>query len=215
MKRPLAWLCLCLVMLAALRLYISEQSSVKWQDILSLADGETITVTGRVYEKKENQIYIESILIQNYSANPQNEFPKNVNLICECEYGEELSLGDVVEVKGNFWCFRAATNPGEFDAYDYYMSQEIVGKIWQAQVFRVSEEHWKIHELLYDLRVYWEGRLYEVFPEKEASAMCTMLLGNKDVLDKEIKESFQQNGIAHILSISGVCTLSLVSLRPP
>lgn len=242
MKRPLAWLCLCLVMLAALRLYISEQSSAKWQDILSFADGGPITVTGRVYEKKENQIYIESIPIQDNFANPQNEFPKNVNLICECEYGEEVSLGSVVEVKGAFRCFSSATNPGEFDAYDYYMSQGIIGKIWQAQVsvdnaycewhqwqtdaeecvelcesqsntdecwwlcnlLSVMEWYWELRELLYDLRVYWEGRLYQVFPEKEASIMCTMLLGDKDVLDKEIKDSFQQNGIAHILSISGL-----------
>lgn len=204
MRRPLACFCLCLVMLAALRLYISEQASARWQNELSLADGDQITVTGQVYEKKENQIYIESILIQETFANPQNEFPKATNLICECEYGEEISLGSVIEVKGTFQCFRPASNPGEFDAYNYYMSQNIVGKIRQAQVLRISDEYWKVRELLYDLRVYWEGRLYEVFPEKEASIMSTMLLGNKEVLDKDIKESFQQNGIAHILSISGL-----------
>ncbi len=243
MKRPLAWFCLCLVMLAGFRLYKMGQESDKWREKLSLADSCTMTVTGRVYEKKENQIYIESVLIQECSANLQNEFPKEINLICECDNGEEFSLGSMVEVKGIYRCFREATNPGEFDAYGYYLSQNIVGKLRDVQVAQLNGKnvecygllhdmcgyegrrevvndasdyrswcelvcdacgYWELRELLYDLRTHWEGRLYELFPEKEASIMCTMLLGNKDVLDSKIKESFQQNGIAHILSISGL-----------
>lgn len=243
MKRPLAWFCLCLVMLAGVRLYKMGQESDKWREKLSLADSCTMTVTGRVYEKKENQIYIESVLIQECSANLQNEFPREINLICECDNWEEFSLGSMVEVKGIYRCFREATNPGEFDAYGYYMSQNIMGKLRDVQVTQLNGRnvecydllhdmcgyegrrevvndasdyrswcelvrdacgYWELRELLYDLRTHWEGRLYELFPEKEASIMCTMLLGDKDVLDKGIKEKFQQNGIAHILSISGL-----------
>lgn len=204
MRRPLACICLCLVMLAALRLHRMEQESAKWQEQLLLADSHILTVTGRVYDKKENQIYIESIRIHESSANPQNEFPDQINFICECTYGEELSLGNTVEVQGEYRCFRVATNPGEFDAYAYYWNLGVCGKLYNARIVSVDENCWCVRELLYDLRCFWESKLYALFPEKEASILCTMLLGDKEELDGEVKELFQQNGIAHILSISGL-----------
>ena len=38
---------------------------------------------------------------------------------------------------------------------------------------------------------------------------CAVLLGDKSELDKEQKELFKDQGIAHILSVSGVKTLKL------
>lgn len=43
-----------------------------------------------------------------------------------------------------------------------------------------------------------------LLPEQEASVMKTMLLGEKGILDEEIKGLYQRNGIAHILAISGL-----------
>ena len=39
--------------------------------------------------------------------------------------------------------------------------------------------------------------------------MKAMILGQKGSLDKEMKELYQRNGIAHLLAISGVKTLKL------
>lgn len=39
--------------------------------------------------------------------------------------------------------------------------------------------------------------------------MQTLLLGEKEEMDAEVKALYQRNGIAHILSISGVKTLKL------
>ncbi len=43
-----------------------------------------------------------------------------------------------------------------------------------------------------------------MFPDKDASILCAMLLGDKEGLDTEIKELYQRNGIIHVLSISGL-----------
>ena len=44
--------------------------------------------------------------------------------------------------------------------------------------------------------------------------MKTMLLGEKGILDEEIKGLYQRNGIAHILAISGVKTQNLAIPLP-
>lgn len=64
-------------------------------------------------------------------------------------------------------------------------------------------------ETLYRCREYLSLLLDACYPEKEASIMGAMLLGEKATLDEGIKSLYQQNGIIHILAISGVKTLSL------
>lgn len=66
-----------------------------------------------------------------------------------------------------------------------------------------------MREKLFAFRRRLHDRLAKVFPEKEASVMQTLLLGEKEELDAEVKALYQRNGIAHILSISGVKTLKL------
>ncbi|MDE7114009.1 MAG: DNA internalization-related competence protein ComEC/Rec2, partial [Acetatifactor sp.] len=46
--------------------------------------------------------------------------------------------------------------------------------------------------------------LYQIFPEKEASVMAAVLLGDKAGVDADLKALYQKNGIIHILSISGL-----------
>ena len=61
-----------------------------------------------------------------------------------------------------------------------------------------------MREKLFAFRRRLHDRLAKVFPEKEASVMQTLLLGEKEELDAEVKALYQRNGIAHILSISGL-----------
>ena len=46
---------------------------------------------------------------------------------------------------------------------------------------------------------------------KDAGVVTAMLLGDRSALDSEIKELYQQNGIGHILAISGL-HISILSM---
>ena len=63
---------------------------------------------------------------------------------------------------------------------------------------------YNVRELLRVTRSHFEGRLYSVFPKREASVMADLLLGDKVSLDRDVKDLYQNNGIAHILSISAL-----------
>lgn len=166
-------------------------------------DARTVIVTGNVYRKDSKYFYLDSVFIQNHAANLQRTIPLEENLLCE--YGAAApKIGSTVTVTGSFSAFGRATNPGEFDTAEYYHTLGIAGRITEISDLKSSEDYSLWQETLFELRCYFKQRLYHIFPEKEASIMAAMLLGDKQDIDGEIKELYQENGIIHILSISGL-----------
>lgn len=205
MRRPLLAVCLCLVILTALRIkWSGSYAASEDSGILAIADKEPVTVTGRVYRKEEKTIYLKNISIQTSAAIPQQAIPFTENMICEWEGEREIPLGSTVLLKGIFRQFSGASNPGEFDREAYYRTLKIGGMLTDTVLLGNGREYSLPKEALYRLKLYWKERLYRIFPEKEASIMSTMLLGEKTELDGEIKALYKRNGIIHILSISGL-----------
>ena len=126
-----------------------------------------------------------------------------------CELAEEtaldaIPLGAWVLVSGEFMAFSEPSNPGEFDAFSYYRSLSVGGQLKKAVLLGRNSDRWTIREAMYRLRLRLHGRLYTVFPEREASVMAALLLGEKTDTDKELKNLYKRCGILHILSISSL-----------
>lgn len=211
MRRPLMWVCLCLVIIAALKQWIwGGTAGCGPQDFL-LQDSAEVIVTGKVYQKDIDYFYLSDISLKLYNSKlsdiaNQQEIPLTYHIMGQSEEfsPEELLLGSRVTVKGTLCNFNAATNPGEFDAAKYYRTLKIGRKLTDAKLLAESPYYSGWKEILYGLKVYFRERLFRIFPEKEASIMAVMLLGEKKGLDREIRELYQRNGIVHILSISGL-----------
>lgn len=230
MKRPLAMCALLLIALLALAGGIREarggpssaladtvqtaSDGVQTQlvlcaasdpsDTVTVSDRCSITVCGRIADKTVEGFLLESISVQ------ISDQSYRLDGSLSCEYPEEewntdtLSIGGNVCLLGKLRTFSRATNPGEFDAADYYMGKGIVGKLKEVKLLTADGEKNAVREGLYRLRSAFHARLYTVFPEKEASIMSTILLGEKDGIDAETKVLYQSNGIAHLLSISAL-----------
>lgn len=275
MRRPLLTVCLCLVAIAAIRCGLYGSGGGK-EEFLRSADGQALTVTGRVYQKDTQTFSIEPILIRPATTGPEtiqpetiqsntiqpntiqsetiqpNTIPPNItpsaathtgvirsdvirsdaicsdairsdaaasqqsvsvtgNLICKwadnpqlSAQKEEIRLGSTVTLTGTLRCFPQASNPGESDMAEYYRTLHVAGRLTDAELLSQNNRYSPVKETLYRWRTYFRNRLYAVFPQKEASVMCAMLLGDKSGLDSEIREKYQRNGIVHILSISGL-----------
>ncbi len=203
MKRPLLAAALCIVVIAAMRLEMGGMDRIR-PDCISaetLEASEALLVTGQVYQKDEQSVYLKSIILTDSNA---NEIHMIENLICETEAAEELPLGSWVAVSGVFAPFAYASNPGEFDAAVYYRTLGIGGKLRKTIILSAGEGEWPVRESLYQLKCLCKKRLYAVFSEKEAAIMSALLLGDKKELDSEVKEMYQRNGILHIFSISSL-----------
>lgn len=124
-------------------------------------------------------------------------------ILCYLEEGDP-AMGSYVVVEGKFQAFAHATNPGAFDAADYYHIMGQQGRLLGSRCLAESEACDSFRERLYRLKEYLALLLKASYPEKEAAIMQAMLLGEKGTLDAEIKSLYQQNGILHILAISGL-----------
>ena len=231
MRRSLFWAALCLVVAAAVRLETDSSPHTFGNQIStqSLEASKELVVAGQVYQKDGSHIYLQDVIVHSQISEEYSSFQNLLsdagdsrqsvsckeNIICKTEDADGVPLGSEVVVEGVFMPFMAATNPGEFDAFLYYRTQGVGGRLNQASILVQGEEYWRIRESLYDLRAFLRGRLYRALGEREAGVICALLLGDKDRLEEQVEDLYRRNGILHILSISSPNTHLWSYLYPP
>ena len=196
-KRPIAWAALLMFLLLQL---IPAVSLYREPQITEKCKGQ---VTGRVIrrtrKKEQLQLDLADCLIQN-DTNTIEASHILVYLTDEAEYpvGADLSLS------GTIYPIETPTNPGQFDSRLYYEGQGVDCTVYaeKAQILKVHSA--PIREGLTCLRERMEHVYEKTFDEQESGMMKAMILGQKGSLDKEMKELYQRNGIAHLLAISGL-----------
>lgn len=147
----------------------------------------------------------KQLLVQGKCAEKPADTKATENILCYLREGvPEPEIGSLVILKGTLKNFQQSTNPGQFNAPFYYQILRISFRLNQAEIQVKSDRFYKIAEGLYQLRRKAGSKVDALLPEQEASVMKTMLLGEKGILDEEIKGLYQRNGIAHILAISGL-----------
>lgn len=226
MRRPLLCGCVCLFVLISLWLQVTNPPP--WDVDNTGWEGKEVSLKGQVYQKEYRNSYGEEKLVIYLSSvyyskeatasvfqssmfseklskmNPTERIICEINLNSLAEVGHVPALGSKVIVKGKWKRFQHATNPGEFDAANYYAMEGICARIQDAQLLGCGNTYWLIRESLFGVRQYLLKNLYSTFPQKDAAILAKMLLGDGSGLDPEIRELYQSNGIVHILSISGL-----------
>lgn len=147
---------------------------------------------------------LEKFIEENKEKLRREDAGEITGILCYLGQGENPAMGSIILAEGKFRPFAHATNPGEFDAADYYRMMGQQGRLMRASSLAQSGEFSVFRERLYCCREYLSLLLNICYPEKEASIMGAMLLGNKAMLDEDVKSLYQQNGIIHILAISGL-----------
>lgn len=143
--------------------------------------------------------------VQEKEAERLADIEDTENILCYLGEGvPEPEIGSLVILKGTLKNFQQPTNPGQFNAPFYYQILRISFRLDRAEIQVKTDKYYKISEGLYQLRRKAGSKMDALLPEQEASVMKTMLLGEKGILDEEIKGLYQRNGIAHILAISGL-----------
>lgn len=201
-KRPLCFTCLIISLLFYLIISIKPVSYIDY----SVFKGKEITVEGKVYKKEIVRQADDSVMVLYLKlTSGEGLKQKEKKVICYLKSGEiEPEMGSTVSLIGKLSNFERASNPGQFDAYSYYQISGISYRLNQASILAKSTNYNILTQTLYQIRGFFSGKLSENLPEKEASVMQTVLLGEKGGIDKELKALYQRNGIAHILAISGL-----------
>ena len=157
--------------------------------------GKEVQITGQVYQIEVRESYQILYLILS---------KRTARILVYDDAKQSVQIGNKVNVKGELSLFEEARNPGNFDQKFYYEKQKIGAFLW-AEALRVTDrESNPLKQGLYELRQKWKRILIDAAGEEDGGALAAILLGEKQGMDREIRELYQVNGIAHVLAISGL-----------
>lgn len=116
----------------------------------------------------------------------------------------DVAVGNRIQVSGNAAAFSIPENPGQFDERAYYRADWYCCKLFADYIQVVEPSIHPIREGCRKIRQQLREAYQSVLPEKHAGIVNAILLGERAGLSKDIKDLYRENGISHILSISGL-----------
>lgn len=141
---------------------------------------------------------------------PQGGSEKKYSAFLENCIDYKIPAGKII-ISGTLENMSSFHNPGSFDSKSWNRVQEIGGRIKKVTLLMAEPEISTLAQvalLNITLRDYLRSRL----SGSSGPVLGGMLLGGGADLDEETRELFAQNGIAHLLSVSGAHLVLLASL---
>ena len=228
MRRPLCLVCLIFVILI---IGIVEIFPYEY-DFPNDLSGEVVLVEGKVSKKETKEkngqtiyyIYLEQIMLQS-DSNADNVGDRDSKIqklnmaegiLCYMEENSYIpNIGSRVQISGEISVFEKPDNPGEFNTALYYKIKGIDLKMYDCELVAYTENYDVIVEKLFRLKESLCNILDNCFRYEYRGIAKAILLGMSGEVDEDTKELYQRNGMLHILCVSGVNTLNLVSLSKP
>lgn len=153
-----------------------------------------------------NDTYIEGIIDKySFDGNKMNlEVLGKERIMCKYYfdnleekgyYLKNIKYGEKVYLKGNMKVPNSNTNFKMFNYKNYLLSKKIY------YVFNIDEiEIKKKVNIFYKIKNY----LFDKISKKESPYLYSFILGDSSYIEDDVKESIQNNGISHLLAISGM-----------
>lgn len=165
---------------------------------------EYVSVTG-IIEKLDSYEDSVRITLKSVNIGAGDKWYDCSNIFVYTDSVDEgLLPGNSIVAYGNISRLNNATNPGQFDAGKYYNALNIEYSL-NAGYCEVSEYNSpNLCGSLHRLRVFLQSGLKLVTLAEDYEVLSAMLLGDKSELGEELEILYQLNGIAHILTISGL-----------
>ncbi len=201
-----AVLCFCLLKTGAVS-FLKEMPEVNTY----------VTLTGKV-DQIENKTTCKYVYLTNTKDKRTGKgYGKVLLAVDEGMYEKlDVKLGETVEAYCRYAGFNIARNAGNYDERNYYHSLGVSGKfqLESSKDFTKTGKHWNyLKQWMYEIKTRIVDTFHLVMTgfEKPAGIFSAVVAGEKSELDAEIKELYQENGIAHVLAISGL-HISLIGM---
>jgi competence protein ComEC len=141
-----------------------------------------------------------------------------------------LAVGDRIEILGKLETPRAPRNPGDFDFQRYLLLKGIPGVVYVQDAGALSvlshgETSWRLGAVIANLRSRMASSIDETVGAVEAPFLKGILLGDRSDIPSDVKTSFINSGVVHVLAVSGlhvgmvalifISVFTLLRLRKP
>ena len=134
----------------------------------------------------------------------QLAYSGQMKIVAYMSTSEKPILGQDVVLSGVAALPEHATNPGGFDAADYYKAKKIFMFLKDTSYVETGVKKSELLNTLQGIKERVASVYNQTFEPKAASVLSAMVLGDKRGLDRDTRNMYQLNGIAHILAISGL-----------
>ena len=134
----------------------------------------------------------------------QLAYSGQMKIVAYMSTSEKPILGQDVVLSGVAALPEHATNPGGFDAADYYKAKKIFMFLKDTSYVEIGVKKTELLNTLQGIKERVASVYDQTFEPKAASVLSAMVLGDKRGLDRDTRNMYQLNGIAHILAISGL-----------
>ncbi len=165
-------------------------------------------ITGVVYnyEEKENSslLYLEDVYIQIKGI---QKVYRLENILVYIKEEMVFKPGNHLQIKGDIFKLETPSNPGQFNQKEYFREKNIYYTANAGSVILSGNSksvYYKFLACIMDIKEKLANVYKNALPKKECGVATAMLLGDKTVMDIDIKNIYKQAGISHLLAISGL-----------
>ena len=123
----------------------------------------------------------------------------------------DVKIGNLIKSNASFMLIDEPMNEGEFNQKNYYRSSGISFIAFAKDVEVTNREYSILKQKVYEIKLIIKEQINKIFNKKDAGLFIGMLTGDRTGISKDQKKMFQENGIAHIIAISGL-HLSILGL---
>lgn len=206
--RERAWLAVlfrsvvCLSLFCAGAGHFRAEQAVRDRLEATLAEGDRITVQGQVCKKEEKAEQWIYYLTDTQVLAGGAVYPSHGILIYSSNV--HIQPGNILKVTGTYAPFQISRNEGNFNEKQYYQSKKIEFRVYAEQEMLISRKENRYAVFLGRVRRNLRSVFEQCMSQENAGVMANMTLGDKTLLDTDIKSLYQRAGISHILAISGL-----------
>ncbi|MFZ3057698.1 MAG: ComEC/Rec2 family competence protein [Minisyncoccales bacterium] len=108
-------------------------------------------------------------------------------------------FGDTVKIKG------IIKIPDKFDDFDYrgYLAKDGISMIVSFPKIEIIKSQNTFIGRVYDFKKELGRKIKENIPAESSPILEAMILGNDQLMDKELKDKLSKSGLSHVIAISG------------
>ena len=170
-------------------------------------NGSQVSFVGTVTEEPDRRSDHTKLTI---TVQRLNNRPVSGRVLINANSFPEYQYGDVLDVN----CDLAAPQPIEEFAYDRYLAKEGIHSICRfAHIMPVGHnqgnEAWKI---MYRIKDWLQNKINNHLPEPQASLFSAITLGARRGLPNDLNEAFSITGTTHLIAISGLNMVIVVTM---
>lgn len=206
-RRPAIWiLASLLIILSFVNLFDKDILYERYYILDKIIDKEAeAKVEARISytEKKNNSIavYLKNVKIK---IKDNDSCYHLSNLLAYTSKLPKVRPGNKIVTDGTVMSIESPTNPGQFNQREYYKEKNIY-YTFICSSFKITDKSCNIYmNTLQEIKAKISGVYKSCLPQKEYGIINAMMLGDKSILDMDIRKLYQANGIGHLLAISAL-----------